>query len=253
RMNITAGQQPIRHPPPHGDENSYVMLHDMDGDGDHDCIYGAHSGYIWFHENRGSDSSPVMDTEGYRLPLIDGGFVKVGEAPAGRKPGFNFTDLQGARPKPAPADFDRDGRVDLVIGDTYGRVRYFRNEGCDENDRHRFGSPVMIHQARSRLSVHAADWTGNEFPDVFVITGSRVDLLPNRAVPGHSEFGEPEALNLPKSIGGFYGVSPGDINGDGDTDMVYHTSARITCYVERSFLEYGYRSATVVEVANRQK
>ena len=103
----------------------------------------------------------------------------------------------------------------------------------------------MIFQSKSRLSVHAADWTGDEVADVFVITGSQVTLLRNRAIPGRCEFDVPTPLKLPRTIGGFYGVSPGDLNGDGDTDLVYHSSARITCYVERSFLTHGYRAATV--------
>lgn len=251
RFSILAGRKSIRHPNPHGDENSYVTLHDLDGDGDHDCIYGAHSGHIWFHENRGDDIKPDLDEVGYRLPLADGGLVQVGEPPVDKKPGFNFTDLQGARPKPAPADFDRDGRVDLVIGDTYGRVRYFRNLGRDGEGQHTFAAPVMIHKSRSRLSIHAGDWDGDEAADVFVITGQRVDLFRNRALPGRCEFEEPERLKLPAAIGGFYGVAPVDLNNDGDTDLVYHTSSRITCYVERSFLKHGYRQATIMSVGKR--
>jgi hypothetical protein len=246
RINIAAGKKPIRHPNPHGDENSYVTLYDFDNDGDHDCIYGAHSGNIWFHENNGNDAVPDLDIDGYRLPLVGGGLVRVGEPPADKKMGFNFTDLQGARPKPAPADFDQDGRVDLVIGDTYGRVRLFHNEGHDENGQHQFGQPVMIHQSKSRLSVQTSDWDGDGASDVFVITGQRVAVLRNRTTPGSSEFEAPETVPLPPTIGGFYGVAPVDLNGDGDTDLVYHTSSRITCYVERSFLKHGYRKAVVV-------
>ena len=82
------------------------------------------------------------------------GLVQVGEPPSDKKPGFNFTDVQGARPKPAPADFDRDGQMDLV---------------------------------------------------------------------------------------------------GGDTDLVYHTSARITCYVERSFLKHGYGVASIVTVEHKTR
>jgi hypothetical protein len=253
RFSILAGKKPIRHPNPHGDENSYVTLHDLDGDGDHDCIYGAHSGHIWFHENRGTDVKPDLDIVGYRLPLTNGGLVRVGEDPPDRKDGFNFTDLQGARPKPAPADFDRDGRVDLVVGDTYGRVRLFRNNGRNDAGRHTFSNPIMVHHSRSRLSLHAGDWDGDQAPDIFVITGQRVDLFRNRALPGRAEFAEPERLQLPPTIGGFYGVAPVDLNGDGDTDLVYHTSSRISCWVERSFLDYGYRPATIVRSEIRKE
>lgn len=252
RFSILAGGKPIRHPNPHGDENSYVTLYDLDSDGDHDCVYGAHSGHIWFHENRGTDAKPVLDRTGYRLLLATGKPILVGEAPADKKPGFNFTDLQGARPKPAPADFNGDGRVDLAIGDTYGRVRLFLNQGRDSESRHVFGKPTLVHQSRSRLSLHAGDWDGDDSPDLFVITGQRVDLFRNRGGAGRSDFHEPEQLKLPPTIGGFYGVAPVDLNGDGDTDLVYHTSSRLTCWVERSFLEHGYQTGRILSCRKQQ-
>jgi hypothetical protein len=255
RFSILAGKKPIRHPNPHGDENSYVTLHDLDSDGDHDCIYGAHSGHIWFHENSGTDEKPDLDIEGYRLPLSNGDLMRVGESPPDKQGGFNFTDLQGARPKPAAADFDQDGRVDLVIGDTYGRVRLFRNEGTTFAGRHVFSKPITILDSPSRLSLHAGDWDGDKAPDIFVVTGQRVNLYRNKSEPGRSTFEEPQRLKLPPSIGGFYGVAPVDLNGDGDgdTDLVYQTSSRITCWVERSFLEHGYRPAVLIDAGAREK
>lgn len=252
RINLLAGQEPIRHPAPHGDENSYVTLYDLDGDGDHDCLYGAHSGHIWFHENRGSDETPQMDIAGYQLPLAGGGVIQVGERPADAKAGFNFTVLQGARPKPAPADFDGDGRVDLVIGDTYGRVRFYRNEGTNEQGQPQFAAPELIHEARSRLSVQSADWNGDGAADLFVVTGQRVVVLYNKAERGRTEFQDPQPLKLPAGIGGFFAVAPVDLNGDGDIDLVCRSSARMSCFVERSFLEHGYRPAELRRAETRQ-
>lgn len=98
-----------------------------------------------------------------------------------------------------------------------------------------------------------SSWNHQQLPpDVFVITGQKVALFRNRAIPGRCEFAEPEALELPATIGGFYSVSPVDLNGDGDTDLVYHSSSRITCWVERSFLIHGYRHAVQASAETRR-
>ena len=250
-VNLLAGQEAIRHPSPHGDENSSVTLHDLDLDGDHDIIYGAHSGHIWFHRNLGTDQAPRFDTEGHRLSLAGGALLQVGEPPANKKAEFNFSDLQGARPRLAAADFDQDGRVDLVIGDTYGRVRLFRGANQHENGLPLFDGPTVVMEGKSRLNVLANDWDGDGAPDVLVVRGGDVQMFRNRAHVGAIAFEAPVRLAIPPTMGGFDSVSTVDVNGDGDEDIVYYTSARLTCYVERSFLKYGYRTANLIKASSK--
>jgi hypothetical protein len=251
-VNLLAGQPPIRHPSPHGDENSYVTLHDLDRDGDHDVLYGAHSGHVWFHANEGTDEAPRFDQAGYRLSFASGVPIQVGEHPPDKKPGFNFTDLQGARVRFAAADFDRDNQTDLVIGDTYGRVRLFRCTGKDGNGRPVFAEPFMILQGGSRLSVLATDWDGDGTHDVLVVRGGDVQFFRNRAHVGTVEFEKPVRLPLPPTAGTFDSVATVDLNCDGDDDLVYQTSARLTCWVERSFLQHGYRVAMLIKASARK-
>ncbi|GAJ21732.1 unnamed protein product, partial [marine sediment metagenome] len=51
------------------------------------------------------------------------------------------------------ADFDNDGKNDLVVGDTYGMNRYYKNMGS--NDKPIFALPVEVAKHQSRGLVDA--------------------------------------------------------------------------------------------------
>lgn len=247
-INVTKGS-PIRHEVPYGDENAGIVLYDFDRDGDRDCVYGAHSGHIWFHENRGSDKAPDWNTAGQRFTAKDNKAIKVG-FPEGYVPAvFDFTVLQGARAKPALGDFNGDGVTDLVVADTFGKVRYFENVGT--NRQPQFAEPEVIFDRKNRANVTSGNWNSDERPDLIIVLGGKVFLLENEAIKGKTKFKSPKDMNLPESPGNFSSLMMADFNRDGDMDLIYNTSHRMTCWIEGSFQKNGYLEAQVISVEEK--
>lgn len=81
---------------------------DLDNDGDKDMILGDYTGEIHFFEN----ISPVWDTARFVLSQAKYKGIDVGQFAA-----------------PQLVDVDRDGKLDLVIGETGGNLNYHRNIG----------------------------------------------------------------------------------------------------------------------------
>jgi hypothetical protein len=241
--------QHIRHPVKHGDENPGIIVYDFDQDEDFDCIYGGHSGHIWLHRNRGSNAKPDWDLQGVHLRLSTGALMKVG-LPAGVEPvKFDFTVLQGARPKLAAGDFSGDEVTDLVVSDTYGKVRLFVNVGTNEDPL--FSEPKEIFTHANRLQIESVNWNNDGRQDLLLIMGEKVQLLESQA--GELTFKEPHTIDLPRTLGGYVDVSVVDFNGDGDDDFIYRTSHRLTCFAEGSFLKHGYCIASRISVTKRNQ
>ena len=83
---------------------------DLNEDGRKDLLVGA-DGYIYYFENKGTDSSPIF-TKGKRLLTTDQSEIHV-----------------FSRARVDAADWNNDGRMDLIVGDDDGYISIFLNNG----------------------------------------------------------------------------------------------------------------------------
>jgi hypothetical protein len=155
--------------------------------------------------------------------------------------------LQGARTVFSVFDFTGDGRTDLVVGDTYGVVRLFRNSGS--NYAPVFRAPEVLGDLGNRLSVEAIDWDDDGAMDI--IAGSangkvRVFLNQVRQAPaGSRSFAQGFDPGLPPVVQPR--VIAGDLNGDGDVDL-FVPGTQGSVWMERSFVRHGYAEGSVESI-----
>ncbi|KAH8055460.1 hypothetical protein JL721_10187 [Aureococcus anophagefferens] len=90
--------------------HSAPALADLDGDGDLDLVVGEEYGTLFYYENVGSAASPDYAPVTGAVSPFDG--IDVGWSS-----------------KPALADVDGDGDLDLVVGEDYGTLFYYENVG----------------------------------------------------------------------------------------------------------------------------
>jgi hypothetical protein len=223
----------IEHPGT-GDGWMFTQLADLDGDGRLDLLYGTHSGHIYFHRNLGGQP-PRFDETGRKLLLADGRPIHVGPMP-GQK--MDFDVLQGARTTFTVADFAGDGRLDLVVGDTYGKLRYYRNVGTRQEPR--FASGLELGDLKIRVVPCAADWDGDGRVNVVASAASGTVVLYRNL--GGGRFAAATPLHFPPVPYGPH-VAVTDWNRDGDADLIVGTDYGYFCWFERSFLEHGYARA----------
>ncbi len=245
-FSVLAENQVISHLSGIGDDWRYQRFYDLNADGRVDLMDADHGGHFWWHENRGSPNVPAFDTSGVQLLLPDGTPATVGE---GRE-GFNA--LQGARATFTVADFDGDGSPDLVTGDAFGHIDFFRQTSSAAAPGPCFEPSVRLGQMRTRAVPCAADWNGDGSPDV-VAASSAGDVtvfvsLSNSERP----FSEPQPISLPRApYGAGAPIIVTDYNGDGDQDIILYTAYGYMCFYEHSFIDYGYARGTVVRVEKK--
>ncbi len=245
---LKAGQK-IEHLSGIGDDWRFQRLFDLDADGRFDLMDADHAGTIWWHRNRGSNANPDFETDGVHLKQTDGRLVQVGLDLSG------FDKLQGARAAYTVGDFDGDGLKDLVVVDTLGIVRYFRQASRANDD----GVPVFDAAiAMGKLPIrgvpYAADWDGDGRLDV--VAGSdaaHVVVFVNRGKSGDgAPFAPAVPIRLPQApYGAGAPLVVADYNGDGDQDVIVQTAYGYTCFYERTFIRAGYAHGEAVAAEKR--
>ncbi|MCA9174812.1 MAG: VCBS repeat-containing protein [Planctomycetales bacterium] len=247
-----------------GDDWFWPFLDDFDQDGKPDVLFGDWHGNIWFHQNQSAaPDAKQFDLEGQRLLLSSGKPIKVG--PLNKDPEKDFDALQGARTVFTVADFDRDGKRDLIVGDTYGKIRYFRSTAAAGDRPATFAEPIEIGDLKIRGLVDSSDWNEDGWPDVIASAANgRVQVFLNRGAEAKTEDAANPADAASDAERFASGIDPQlpsiiqprvlmvDLNGDGDKDL-YLPSTQGSCFVERSFLENGYAPGRLVKLQQRDK
>ncbi len=192
-------------------------LADLDADGHPELLSGCATGEIvvWPGRGLGRFAAPILLSDPADKPLDAGEDSAV-----------------------APADWDGDGDVDLLVGVTTGEVFVFRNLG--DPQRPRFGKPEPLTEAARPLEVAdgyaapcAADWDGDGLPDLLVGTGGgSVFLYRNSGTREKPTLSAPRVL-VPSCEEGFERFPRGtyhwgtrasvecvDWNGDGLLDLL---------------------------------
>jgi hypothetical protein len=235
----------IEHPSGIGDDHFWPYLADVDDDGRIDVLFGDWHGHVWFHRNLSTPQKKQFDITGVRLATEDGKPIKVG--PINGDIEKDFVALQGARTTLTAGDYDNDGLDDLIVGDTYGIIRYYKNLGPAELPR--FAPAVKIGDLKTRLTVERTDWNGDGKLDVAAgAANHRVFVFLNTGDHGRAAFDEGRQLQLPHIKGPSIHVA--DLNRDGDDDL-FISGTQGTTFVERSFLRHGYAKARVLAIQKR--
>lgn len=237
---------PIAHPGPgYGDPYYFSILHDWDGDGLVDVLWGTQQGAVFFHRKLpGHD--PLAFARGEKMTLKNGDPVHVGPpVVASEAEASDFTVLQGSRIVMSAVDFDGDGFEDLVIGDTFADVRVFR--GTQHGAIDAFEPGIVVTKLATRPeAVACADWDGDARPDLLIGGTAAVPCLlyKNSSRPGHPSVEDAQPIERVPYV--FWGpkLQATDWNNDGDVDLLVQ-SEFFSFWLERSFLDRGYQMAKI--------
>lgn len=187
---------------------------DLDADGDLDMLLGTWRDEIRYVRNDGSPTEP-------RFTLVDSAFVEI---------------TRGSNATPALGDLDGDGDLDLMIGESSGALNYYVNAGSASAPSFEFVSDEYADIDIGRRSFpKLLDHDGDG--DLDLIVGTESDGIRyfrndgDRASPHFVEadggFPAPETLPL------FATPEFGDVDGDGDLDLVLGTAGGGLYYFER--------------------
>jgi hypothetical protein len=98
---------------------------DWNGDGKLDLVAGNSAGYIQWFENVGTSQNPVFEDRGNMRAA--GRVIRRMAGPNGSIQGP--AEAKWGYTNPVAADWDLDGKLDIVVNDIWGAVVWYRNVG----------------------------------------------------------------------------------------------------------------------------
>ena len=183
---------------------------DWDSDGDYDILSGDTAGYIGFFENL---SGPGVEQPKWASPKLleaDGAVIRIMAGPNGSIQGpceakWGYTTL-------SVADWDADGRPDLLVNSIWGKVHWYRNVGSRKPPKLAAARPIEVEWDKNdpqpslawgwlrpegkklltqwRTTPFAVDWNNNGLVDLVMLDHEgylalypRAKRRPDGAVP----------------------------------------------------------------------
>lgn len=225
---------------------------DWDEDGDQDIICGNTAGHIGFFENLGGGARPKW--ESVQLLEADGKTIRIMAGPNGSIQGP--CEAKWGYTTQTVADWDHDGRLDLVVNSIWGKVVWYRNVGRAGAPKLAAAQPIQVQwpgdppkpawnwwepQGRNlatqwRTTPVVVDWNQDKLNDLVMLDhegelalferkelGQGLQLLPGKRI-FVDENGN--ALNLVRGVAGRSGrrkLQVVDWDSDGRLDFLFNS------------------------------
>ncbi|MBM3726490.1 MAG: VCBS repeat-containing protein [Acidobacteria bacterium] len=223
---------------------------DWNVDGLLDIVAGNSAGYIQFFQNTSRPGTPAFEDRGY---------LKAGGAVIRRIAGKNGS-VQGPAEEKwgyaniSVADWDLDGKLDILLNDIWGDVVWFRNTGTAQAPELAAAQSVEVEWEGAppkpdwvwwqpkpkqlltqwRTTPKVVDWDRDGLPDLVMLNHQGyLSLFRRRRTPGGLRLGPPERIFLNAANGRFLLLANGragasgrrkielaDWDGDGTLDLI---------------------------------